>query len=73
MKVNIPPLKTIPGIPTTFGDELRSMTTAELEKLAEGCTPSQVAAIDSMTEPQLLALVNGTPDGLALIEQLERL
>ena len=71
MRPKIPLLKNIPGIPTRFGDELRSMTDEQLEVMAAGCTPGQDAAISQLTDEQLLAIVNGTPEGRRLSDELE--
>lgn len=61
MKAKIPRLKPITGIPKDFGAELRAMPTEQLEAMAEGCTPAEVAFIESLTTAQLNAVVDGKP------------
>lgn len=72
MKAEIPALKKIPGIPRNFAEEIQEMSYEELVALA-GFNPAQAKIVAPLTDTQLQGIVDGTPEGLQLMAELEAL
>lgn len=72
MKVDLPMIKPIPGLPRNIGEMLSDMTDAELIALA-GFNPAQTELVATWSDEQLQGIADGTPEGKELEAQLEAL